>query len=221
MGAAITAAAAAKHEALAARIATGKKFCSRCARELPAEDFGPQRSAPDGLRGWCRPCSQQYGRDRRSRLRDERMAASAADVADLDRLSRAAVYQPGRAGPELPCCGGGLDRDGAHLAHEKSCPARSGGPVSVDPCQQRAADTDRDRWLKMIQSRDAEIGRLLGAISEARQVLRRMRRTDGQAEVLQILAAATGADPEHVRSGAGRSRTGARSGGGPGPGVTS
>lgn len=34
-----------------------EKFCPECEKMLPAEEFPPNRSRPDGLMSFCRPCT--------------------------------------------------------------------------------------------------------------------------------------------------------------------
>lgn len=36
------------------------KQCTKCSHDLPLEDFGPRKGAPDGLKSWCRPCERDY-----------------------------------------------------------------------------------------------------------------------------------------------------------------
>ena len=34
------------------------KFCPKCDRDLPAEQFAKNASRPDGRAGWCKPCAR-------------------------------------------------------------------------------------------------------------------------------------------------------------------
>jgi hypothetical protein len=63
------AAADLKHEQLAERIASGVKWCARCQRTVPREQFG-RGAGPDGLAGWCLPCYATDSRARAARKRD-------------------------------------------------------------------------------------------------------------------------------------------------------
>lgn len=49
---------------------TTSKTCTTCLRELPLEDFGPQKGTKDGLRYKCRDCFKRYMADWRSKNRD-------------------------------------------------------------------------------------------------------------------------------------------------------
>lgn len=39
-----------------------EKFCLRCQRMKPIEDFGPSSTTPDGKQSWCRECINLYAR---------------------------------------------------------------------------------------------------------------------------------------------------------------
>ncbi len=65
MAAAIAASAAAKHQAMLDRIATGRKRCPRCKRVKRLARFGPL--LPSGkVRGWCLKCYAADARKRRA-----------------------------------------------------------------------------------------------------------------------------------------------------------
>lgn len=40
-----------------------RKRCPKCKRRRPKVEFGPNRSAHDGLNSYCRPCARQVGTD--------------------------------------------------------------------------------------------------------------------------------------------------------------
>lgn len=40
--------------------AEGNKFCSKCNRVLPVEDFHVRKKSPDGRYVWCKTCSAAY-----------------------------------------------------------------------------------------------------------------------------------------------------------------
>lgn len=42
------------------------KRCPRCNTVKSHDEFGRNRSAHDGLQGWCKPCARQYDRERRA-----------------------------------------------------------------------------------------------------------------------------------------------------------
>lgn len=41
-----------------------KRLCTRCRASLPLFLFTPDRSRPDGIKNWCRPCCATYNRTR-------------------------------------------------------------------------------------------------------------------------------------------------------------
>lgn len=54
------------------------KACSRCQNVKPLADFATQRKSPDGLQSWCRECSAEDQRVRRSTERGRRKHAEQA-----------------------------------------------------------------------------------------------------------------------------------------------
>ena len=43
------------------------KKCSRCGRELPLSEFSKQKATKDGLRYWCKSCSNELNKTRPAR----------------------------------------------------------------------------------------------------------------------------------------------------------
>jgi hypothetical protein len=79
--AAITGATRAKHVAMLARVAAGRKHCPRCCppgETLPLGAFGVGRGQPDGHAGWCKQCKAA---DERQRCRQARAGELAALLA--------------------------------------------------------------------------------------------------------------------------------------------
>jgi len=42
------------------------KTCRRCSQTLPAGEFGKKKAAVDGLQSWCKTCTSEYNRSRRT-----------------------------------------------------------------------------------------------------------------------------------------------------------
>lgn len=40
------------------------KRCRKCEQTLPSGEFGKRKASVDGLQSWCKPCTQQYKKDR-------------------------------------------------------------------------------------------------------------------------------------------------------------
>lgn len=56
------------------------KTCGRCKVDLPNEVFGRGLRFVDGLRPWCKPCTNAYSKERRD-IREAAKAEAEADVA--------------------------------------------------------------------------------------------------------------------------------------------
>lgn len=119
------AAADAKHQAMLARVATGKKFCPRCGQWKLLAEFAP--GAPgrrgDGLAGYCRGCCAAWKRDQRAR------AAAAKTAAQRYAELAAAWAKPPQPGPAdarfwLVCCSGPFVADEVttwRACHQPGC----------------------------------------------------------------------------------------------------
>lgn len=45
------------------------KYCHRCDKTLPIANFSTNKSSPDGLQNYCKPCRRLYAKERRSRAK--------------------------------------------------------------------------------------------------------------------------------------------------------
>jgi hypothetical protein len=105
-------------EEAARLLAEGKKCCGRCGVVKPLEDFGPERSKPDGRRPWCRECTRAYdlealktpaGRARTGRATRRYRKTPAGRAAGVrDKVKRRARHRQqvfGHYGTVCACCG--------------------------------------------------------------------------------------------------------------------
>ncbi|MGH8870177.1 MAG: endonuclease VII domain-containing protein [Actinomycetes bacterium] len=83
------------------------KYCLSCQRELPVEDFVRNRAARDGVGTYCRPCSNDMGRESRERVHGgsrhyhlkRRYGLSAAEVEEMVKGQLGACPVCLRSGP--------------------------------------------------------------------------------------------------------------------------
>lgn len=116
------------------------KRCTRCSSELPLTEFNRDKSRPDGLFPWCKPCHRAHSKAWRSshpaearELGRARSARKRAHRAELG-LSRAAAFDLARYGITLD------EYETVLLAQEGLCAICGTEPVeerlNVDHCHQ-------------------------------------------------------------------------------------
>jgi hypothetical protein len=116
------AANAAKQAAVAERIASGRKQCTKCGlTKSLTEDFPAQAASPDGRYCWCRSCTNEYSRERARAAREARREpVEPGALTDWQREQQAAALAFLRRPvtvPERWCCYG--DGNGHHA---RGCP---------------------------------------------------------------------------------------------------
>lgn len=95
-----------------------RKHCQRCVTDKDESEFGCDRSRPDGLYPYCRPCARQFHRDRR---------AVCSSLQTKIRVKMKLCIKCGfkKAAKEFSPAAKGTNRDGLHTYCKKCAAART------------------------------------------------------------------------------------------------